>query len=99
MYSSTKAALLMLSKSMALELGDQGIRVNCISPAPTAMLKEMFVSPNPKIIQETQRVLERQAIKRPLQPSEAADIVLFLSSPSSGIITGSSIRVDGGISH
>ncbi len=96
-YSSTKAALLMLTKSMALELGGKGIRVNCISPAPTVVLREMFVSQNPQIIQETQKVLDRQVIKRPVQPSEAADIVLFLSSPSSAMITGASIPVDGGI--
>lgn len=82
---------------MALELGDQGVRVNCISPAPTVVLHEMFVSPNPKIIQETQKILDRQIIKRPVQPSEAAEIVMFLSSPSSSMITGSSLPVDGGI--
>lgn len=71
--------------------------MNCISPAPTCMLKEMFVSPNPKIIQETQKILDRQVIKRPVQPSEAADIVIFLSSPASSMTTGSSIPVDGGI--
>jgi len=97
MYSCTKAALLMLTKSMALELGDKGIRVNCVSPAPTSVLHEMFISPKPEIIQETQKVLDRQVIKRPVQPSEVADIVLFLSSPSSAMITGSSIPVDGGI--
>jgi len=97
MYSSTKAALLMLTKSMALELGEHGIRVNCISPAPTVVVREMFVSPNPKIIQETQKILDRQIIKRPVQPSEAADIVLFLSSPASSMMTGSSMHVDGGI--
>jgi len=97
MYSSSKAALLMLTKSMALELGDHGIRVNCISPAPTAMLHEMFVSPNAEIIKETQQVLDRQVIKRPVQPAEVADMVLFLSSPMSSMITGSSIPVDGGI--
>ncbi|OXA57430.1 L-xylulose reductase [Folsomia candida] len=86
-----------VTKSMALELGDQGVRVNCISPAPTVVLHEMFVSPNPKIIQETQKILDRQIIKRPVQPSEAAEIVMFLSSPSSSMITGSSLPVDGGI--
>lgn len=96
-YSCTKSAILMLTKSMALELGDHGIRVNCISPAPTVMVKEMFVSQNPQIIQETQKVLDRQVIKRPVQPSEAADIVLFLSSTASAMTTGSSIPVDGGI--
>jgi len=97
MYSCSKAALLMLTKCMALELGANGIRVNCISPAPTVMVKEMFVSSDPKIVHETQKVLDRQVIKRPVQPAEAADIVLFLSSPSSSMITGSSIPVDGGI--
>ncbi|CAL8095739.1 unnamed protein product [Orchesella dallaii] len=96
-YSCTKAAILMLTKSLALELGDHGIRVNSISPAPTAMLKEMFVSPNPKIVHETQKVLDRQVIKRPVQPAEAADLVLFLSSPNSAMITGSSVPIDGGI--
>lgn len=64
---------------MALELGDKGIRVNCISPAPTVVLREMFVSPNQEIISETQKVLDRQIFKRPVQPAEAADIVMFLS--------------------
>ncbi|ODM97275.1 L-xylulose reductase [Orchesella cincta] len=96
-YSCTKAAISMLTKSLALELGDQGIRVNSISPAPTAMLKEMFVSTNPKIVHETQKVLDRQVIKRPVQPAEAADLVLFLSSPNSAMITGSSVPIDGGI--
>jgi len=97
MYSCTKAAIVMLTKSMALELGEHGIRVNCISPAPTVIAREMFVSPNPKIIQATQQVLDRQVIKRPVQPSEAADIVLFLSSPASAMITGTSVPIDGGM--
>lgn len=97
MYSCTKAALSMLTKCMALELGECGIRVNSISPAPTVMGKEMFVSSNPKIVQETQKILDRQVIKRPVQPIDAADLVLFLSSPDSAMITGTSVPIDGGI--
>lgn len=92
MYSCSKAAIVMLTKSMALELGPKNIRVNCICPTgvDTPLMRELPAAAGATIM--------RAVIKRPVEPKEAADLILFLLSPLSGMITGEEVFIDGGVS-
>jgi NAD(P)-dependent dehydrogenase (short-subunit alcohol dehydrogenase family) len=93
MYSASKAAVTMLTKSMAVELGPS-VRVNCICPTyMITPLTQKYVKANPE---RFEGMLNRAPIKRFLEPAETADSVLFLSGPTSKMITGTSLDVDGG---
>jgi gluconate 5-dehydrogenase len=94
-YATSKSALSGLTKSMAIELAELGVRVNCIEPAAidTKMLKEGFTG-NP----ESMRLLEKaHPMNRIGKPEEVAELSYYLSSEAAGFITGVSIRLDGGI--
>jgi len=94
-YSATKAAVTMLTKSMALELGVHNIRVNCVCPGP--MDTEMMAGA--KFSQATlDSVLGRAVFRRLIEPSEAVDLICFLLSSLAGMITGSAVVIDGGYS-
>jgi len=93
-YSSTKAAWIGATKTLAAELGDQKIRVNAIAPGVietpmTANLPESFY----------ERQIGRASIHRLGKPEEVADLMAFLGSDLSSYITGQIIRIDGGIGH
>jgi len=93
MYSASKAAVTMLTKSMAVELGPT-IRVNCI--CPTYMVTPLTKKYIAEFPDRFDGILKRAPIKRFLEPSETADSVLFLSGPTSSMITGTSLDIDGG---
>jgi 3-oxoacyl-[acyl-carrier protein] reductase len=90
-YGSSKAALMYLTEVMARELGQSGIRVNAV--APTITETDMFGE-----MSEDSRnaLIEAGAIRRAATPREIANVVAFLASPESSMITGQIIRVDGG---
>ncbi len=87
-YHAAKAALIQLTRSLAVRLGPSGIRVNCVSPGivPT--------NPFPKALEE--RVVLRTPLRRIGKPSDVAGIVAFLASDSAAWITGQNFIVDGG---
>ena len=93
MYSASKAAVTMLTKSMAVELGPT-IRVNCV--CPTYMITPLTKKYITEFPERFDGILNRAPIKRFLEPSETADSVIFLSSPNSSMITGTSLDIDGG---
>lgn len=90
-YGSSKAASIFSTKTMALELGSYGIRVNSVSPGfiATDMWKDRKSEVYDKVLSETP--LGRQGI-----PREVANAILFLASDMSSYITGQNIVVDGG---
>jgi len=93
LYSMTKAALIMMTQSYALELGPQGVRMNAIAPGLIqTTLSEHYWK------EEAQRdaVLAKQPIKRLGQPSDVAELALLLASDKGSYITGQTLRVDGG---
>jgi dehydrogenase/reductase SDR family protein 4 len=93
LYSMTKAALIMMTQSYALELGPNGVRVNAIAPGliQTALSEHYWKD-------EAQRdaVLAKQPIKRLGQPSDVAELALLLASNMGSYITGQTLAVDGG---
>ncbi len=91
-YGTSKAALAHLSKQMAAELGDQGIRVNAIAPGPvdTAMAKKVHSS---AIRADYHNAIP---LNRYGTEEEIANAVVFLCSEQSGYINGQEIAVDGG---
>ncbi len=90
-YGAAKAGIISVTKSLAVALATHNIRVNCIAPGAmdTPLLKEL--SP-----EHTQPILDRTALKRPAQPEEVAEAVLFLASDEASYIVGQTLNVDGG---
>lgn len=82
-YSAMKAALANLTKSLALELGDRGIRVNCVAPdvIPTPGIGPMPV---------------RTPLVRPGHVDDVAGAVVFLAGDLAAFVTGTTVHVDGG---
>ncbi len=93
LYSMTKAAMMMLTQSYALELGPRGVRVNAIAPGLVeTVLSEYYWKDEARF----QPLMERQPIKHLGQPGEIAEIALTLASGESSYLTGQTIVVDGG---
>jgi L-xylulose reductase len=94
-YSTSKAAVDMLTKVMALELGPHNIRVNCINPTLilTDMGKKAVTLLDPA---ELASLLHSHPIGRFGEPEECANAVLFLLSDKSSLMTGIVMSVDGG---
>ena len=93
MYSTTKAALIMMTKCYALELGPKGVRVNAIAPGLIqTVLSEYYWKDAAKLAER----LEMQPIKHLGQPEEIAEIALMLASDRASYLTGQVITVDGG---
>lgn len=93
-YNASKAGVIMLTKSLAGEWAARGVRVNAISPGYTSTpLLEQVKAQNP----EWARIWDDSTpMGRAAQPSEIADVVVFLLSPASSYMTGSNVVVDGG---
>jgi NAD(P)-dependent dehydrogenase (short-subunit alcohol dehydrogenase family) len=93
LYSMTKAALIMMTQSYALELGPKGVRVNAIAPGliQTALSEYYWKD-------EAQRnnVLAELPIQRIGQPRDVAELALLLASDKGSYITGQTLTVDGG---
>jgi NAD(P)-dependent dehydrogenase (short-subunit alcohol dehydrogenase family) len=105
-YGAAKAALSNVSKALSKEVGPHGIRVNTISPGPVAtdlwlgksgVAQQIAGSTggDPDAVAAT--VARESVTGRFTQPSEIADLVLFLASPRSGNTTGADVRIDGGL--
>jgi len=93
LYSMTKAALIMLTQSYALELGPRGVRVNAIAPGLVeTKLSEYYWKDEARF----EPLMERQPLKHLGQPMEIAQIALTLASGESSYLTGQTIVVDGG---
>ena len=93
-YSATKAAIISLTKTLAMELGSDNIQVNAIAPG---LVQTKFA----QVLWESESMMEVVQTRTPLgrigQPEEIAGLALWLASPASSFTTGGVFVVDGGI--
>ena len=92
-YASSKAAVVGLTKSLAAEMADKQIRVNCISPGFT---KTSFFKKFKKKKNLYNWTLSRVPLKRWGDPKEISEAIAFLASDNSSYVNGENINVDGG---
>jgi NAD(P)-dependent dehydrogenase (short-subunit alcohol dehydrogenase family) len=90
-YVASKGGLIGLTRSMAREVGDDGICVNAIAPGFTLTEASRSVMPDAEAYG-----VARGAIKRAELPEDVAGLVVFLASDASNFITGQTMVVDGG---
>ena len=92
-YVTAKAAIVGMTRTLAHELGPYNIRVNCVMPGCiwTERQRRLWFTEAYKA-----QMLERQALKRLLQPHEVASLILFLAADDSSAITNQTHVVDGG---
>jgi NAD(P)-dependent dehydrogenase (short-subunit alcohol dehydrogenase family) len=97
-YVAAKAGVVNLTRSMAIELGSQGVLVNCVAPGSimTEGTKQLFYGPDGKFSDRVQSMLAHIPLGRPAQVEEIAHAVLFLAAPESSYINGAVLAVDGG---
>lgn len=92
-YCMSKAAIIMMTKHMALELGEHNIRVNAIAPGIVqTRFSEAFWSNEELMAQE----LSKMPLRRIAQPEEIARAALYLASDASSFMTGHTVVLDGG---
>jgi NAD(P)-dependent dehydrogenase (short-subunit alcohol dehydrogenase family) len=92
-YSVSKAAIIMLTKVLAAELGRSGVRVNCIAPG---LVETRFAEVLVKTPEIHDAYVRRAALGRHGQPHEIASAAHFLASDASAYMTGQVMVVDGG---
>jgi Tropinone reductase 1 len=92
-YGMTKAAMVQLTRNLAVEWAREGIRVNCIAPwyIHTPLVEKLFE--NREYLKE---VIDRTPMGRIGEPSEVAAAAAFLCMPGASYITGQCLAVDGG---
>jgi NAD(P)-dependent dehydrogenase (short-subunit alcohol dehydrogenase family) len=95
-YAASKGALDAATRSLAIELGPMGIRVNSVAPGvvDTALWAKAKAVPGVVEGVESQTPLRRWA-----RPDDIADVITFLASDAARFITGETIAVDGGMAH
>lgn len=97
-YAAAKAAVIQLTKSVALELAETRVRVNCICPGfiATPLALNTVGKPDAEMESRKSWMSKAQPIERPGEPRDIAEMALFLASDRSSFITGQAFVVDGG---
>jgi NAD(P)-dependent dehydrogenase (short-subunit alcohol dehydrogenase family) len=95
-YNASKAALLGLNRTMAMELGPLGIRVNCVSPGFTNTEMTESAVP-PELMDYLVNRFDRVPLRRLVKPEEIAAACAFLASDDASAITGIDLTVDCGL--
>lgn len=93
-FVAAKAGVVNLTRAMAIELGDQGILVNCL--APGSMNNTPFYGNDPKMTEQGKRLLSHVPLGRSGSFDDVAYAVLFFTAAESGFVTGQTLCVDGG---
>lgn len=93
-YSSSKAAVKLLTQTLAVDLSRDGIRVNALAPGVIETPMTEATRNDPAILA---RFMQRTPLHRPGQPEEVAAAALFLASPQASYVNGVTLPVDGGL--
>lgn len=91
-YVTTKGGVLAFTKTLAREVGQDGVLVNCIAPGSTLSTHDA----TPEEMERRSAALSGRALKRVQQPQDLVGAAVFLASPASDFITGQTLVVDGG---
>lgn len=94
LYGMTKAAMIQLTRNLAVEWAPDGIRVNSVAPwyIKTPLATPVLTNP-----EKLAGILKRTPMNRVGEPEEVASVVSFLCMPASGYVTGQTISADGGL--
>ncbi len=92
-YGMSKAALHQMTRNLAVEWAEDGVRVNCVAPWYIRTRRTSAKLSDPDYLDE---VLQRTPMGRVGEPEEVASVVAFLCMPASSYVTGECIAVDGG---
>jgi len=95
-YTTAKAAIHGLTRTLARELGERAIRVNSIAPGAIATERQRALWASPD---EERRFIEQQCLKFRLHENDVARAALFLASDEARAITGQTLVVDGGLAQ
>jgi NAD(P)-dependent dehydrogenase (short-subunit alcohol dehydrogenase family) len=96
-YCTTKAAIIGLTKAMAIDHGHEGVRVNCICPGYiNAGLAEGYFQSQPDPVKAREEAGKLHALWRIGNPEEVGRVAVFLASDDASFMTGASVVVDGG---
>jgi NAD(P)-dependent dehydrogenase (short-subunit alcohol dehydrogenase family) len=94
-YVTTKGGVMAMTRALARELGEHGIRVNTLAPGFT--MSETVIAENPGHVSTArERAVQSRSLRRDEQPQDLLGALVFLSSADSDFITGQTIAVDGG---
>ena len=102
-YAAAKAAVIHLTKCVAMELGESNIRVNCISPGgiATGIFGKALGLPTEEAEQSVEAIKQALAVMQPIQrpglPEDIAQAAVFLASDESTFVNGHNLIVDGGL--
>jgi glucose 1-dehydrogenase len=93
-YAASKGGMEMLTKTMALEVADKGIRINAIAPGAVATMMNIDILEDEKKNKDEENKIPMHRIGN---PSEIAKVAVFLASTDASYITGATFYVDGGL--
>ncbi|QCC47857.1 SDR family NAD(P)-dependent oxidoreductase [Halobellus limi] len=93
-YVASKGAVLAMTRAMAAEVGDIGVRVNAVMPGFT--WSEASQQAGEEYLED---YVGEQDLDRVVEPEDIAGVVAFLASPDSGVMTGQAINADPGLSY
>lgn len=93
-YNSTKGAVSLLTKALALDLGNKGVRINAVAPSLTRTDMTQGIMSDPELLG---KFAERIPMGRPAEPEEVADVIAFLASHDARFVNGVILPVDGGL--